>query len=284
MPLTLPTALDAAVQFEVLTLARLVEITRQDGRVLRLTDADFDIVIDGNIYRSDIGFTASAMLVGLNLNQVQGLSLSIALTDDGITKKDLQTRRYTAALVVVSECDYTQPAASKFVMFKGKCGRTSFKDTGDALIDVLPLTDETVKFADEVYSASCRASLGDSRCGFPIESFVVPFTVTAVATGLTSFTINTFGPSAEGRPDIDYFSQGQLKWLTGGNAEWECDVLRGDLVTKSLTLFFPTPVRVAVGDTGKLYPGCDRLLSTCANKFANVLNFRGEPFAPQWGN
>jgi uncharacterized phage protein (TIGR02218 family) len=110
----------------------------------------------------------------------------------------------------------------------------------------------------------------------------VNFTVVEV-TGRAGFTVDTFGPAAEGRPDIDYFSQGQLKWLTGDNAEWECDVLRSSTPEHSLLLFFPTPTAIQVGDTGKLYPGCNRQASTCASKFDNILNFDGEPFAPQWG-
>lgn len=283
MPLTLPAALDAAVRLEVQTLARLIEITRQDGFVLRLTDADGDLTIDGNLFRSDIGFTASALLVGLNLNQTQGLTLTIGLSDEdgSVSKRDLRTRRYDGAQVVYSECDFTQPDDSKLVIFKGKVGRAAYKDTGEAQIEILPLTDDTVQFADEVYSQTCRASLGDSRCGFPIESFAIPFTVTGVD-GLTSFLVDTFGATATGRPDIDYFSQGQLKWLTGDNEQWTCDILRGNIITKEVTIFFPVPATIRVGDTGKMYPGCDRQNSTCLSKFDNVVNFRGEPYAPQW--
>jgi uncharacterized phage protein (TIGR02218 family) len=285
MPLTLPAALDTAVKFEVMTLCRLIEVTRQDGFVLRLTDCDRDVVINGVIYRSDIGFTASALLVGLNLNQTQGMTLTVGLSEEGVggmTKRDLRTRRYSAGSVVLYECDYTQAADTQLAMFKGIVGRVTYTDTNEAQIEVLPFSDDTAMFADQVYSQTCRASLGDSRCGFPIESFAVNFVVTAV-TSLTTFQVDTFGPTAAGRPDIDYFAEGQMKWLTGDNAAWECDVLTGNLSTRTFTSFFPVPAPIKVGDTGRVYPGCNRQLSTCHDKFDNVLNYRGEPFAPQWG-
>jgi uncharacterized phage protein (TIGR02218 family) len=40
------------------------------------------------------------------------------------------------------------------------------------------------------------------------------------------------------------------------------------------------PYPIAVGDGYSLVPGCDKLLSTCGTKFANVSNFRGEPHLP----
>jgi uncharacterized phage protein (TIGR02218 family) len=281
MPLTLPAALDAAVRFEVTTLAHLIEITRQDGFVLRATDCDSDLTVDGLLYRSDIGFTASALLIGMNLQQAQGMTLDIGLQDDGITKNDLRMRRYDAADVNYYECDFTQPTDSKLKIFKGHVGRATYKDTGSAQLEVLPFTDDSVQFADEVYQQTCRHSLGDSRCRFPILSFGVNFTVDRAASG-TSFFVDTFGPTAAGRPDIDYFSRGQLKWLTGDNAEWVSDILSGDIGTKNIKTFFPSPTRPKAGETGIMYPGCNLQHSTCLSKFDNVVNFGGEPYAPQW--
>ena len=40
------------------------------------------------------------------------------------------------------------------------------------------------------------------------------------------------------------------------------------------------PDSVAIGDRFRIAPGCDKRLATCAERFANVLNFRGEPYVP----
>jgi uncharacterized phage protein (TIGR02218 family) len=40
------------------------------------------------------------------------------------------------------------------------------------------------------------------------------------------------------------------------------------------------PGAVRVGDRIELREGCDKRLSTCATRFANVANFRGEPHVP----
>jgi hypothetical protein len=43
-------------------------------------------------------------------------------------------------------------------------------------------------------------------------------------------------------------------------------------------LAFPYPI--AVGDNFTIFAGCDKIMSTCSNKFNNIINFAGEPFIP----
>lgn len=49
---------------------------------------------------------------------------------------------------------------------------------------------------------------------------------------------------------------------------------------RQLDLLIPTPITIAEGSWAILRPGCDGLLSTCRVRFANQLNFGGDPFAP----
>ena len=61
------------------------------------------------------------------------------------------------------------------------------------------------------------------------------------------------------------------------------EVGTGDEVIVSderLTLFLSMPFPIQVGDTFSVYAGCDKRLTTCIDKFANVTNFRGEPYVP----
>jgi uncharacterized phage protein (TIGR02218 family) len=45
-------------------------------------------------------------------------------------------------------------------------------------------------------------------------------------------------------------------------------------------LFLPMGYAIRVGDLFRIHPGCDKRLDTCITRFANVLNFRGEPYVP----
>ena len=37
---------------------------------------------------------------------------------------------------------------------------------------------------------------------------------------------------------------------------------------------------VAVGDRAEIIEGCDKTIATCAGRFGNAANFRGEPYLP----
>lgn len=277
---TLPVALATAVQQESTTLCRLVRITRQDGAVIRLTDSVFGLVIGTEYYRADVGFSISAMMVGLNIQQLQGVSIQLAMVTGGVTREDIRSRRFYGATVELFECDWTNPGNTQFLLFRGMVGRIIFTETGSADMEVLAPQDDA-SFADEQYSQTCRADLGDKRCTFPIDIFKVPFAITQVV-NTAAFEPSTFGPTAPATPLDNYFGFGQVQWLTGPNANWQMDILASDFGGGVITLFLPPPSPMLVGDTGIMYPGCNKQLSTCATKFNNVLNFRGEPFAPQW--
>ena len=47
-----------------------------------------------------------------------------------------------------------------------------------------------------------------------------------------------------------------------------------------IELYLPLGYAIAPGDVFRLHPGCDKRLDTCIDRFANVLNFRGEPYIP----
>lgn len=53
--------------------------------------------------------------------------------------------------------------------------------------------------------------------------------------------------------------------------------------TRGITLLFPTPFPIALGDSGTVKVGCDGLKTTCKNKFDNLDNFGGDPEAPSAG-
>lgn len=279
---TLPSALTSALANEVTTMCRLITISRRDGTVIRVTDAVLHVVVDGETYRSDVGFSLSGIFIGLNMNQTQGFNLNIAMSTDGITKTDLRTRRYSSAAVEIAECDFTDPDNTRLTMFTGKVGRVSFLESGVASIEVIPGGSNLEQFGAEIWTQTCRYSLGDARCMFPVLQYGIPFVVTAVPSS-ASFVCDTFGPTAAGTPADPYFAFGQLQWQTGDNAEWELDISDSDFASLTITMLYPPPSPIKVGDTGIMYPGCNLFLSTCNDKFGNAINFGGAPYSTTWG-
>jgi hypothetical protein len=77
--------------------------------------------------------------------------------------------------------------------------------------------------------------------------------------------------------------------LTGGlvrfgagsaNEGLKMEIKNWSLPTRTVTLFLPMPLDVAMGDAVTLVAGCSKTLAVCRDTFDNVLNFRGEPFVP----
>lgn len=52
---------------------------------------------------------------------------------------------------------------------------------------------------------------------------------------------------------------------------------------RKLTLLFPTPFPIAVGDSGVVTVGCNGLKTTCRDKFDNLLNWGGDSDSPSAG-
>ena len=77
-----------------------------------------------------------------------------------------------------------------------------------------------------------------------------------------------------------FYRDGTIVWTSGNNIGRVFAIADYRANDYKLTLLTPTPFDIQVGDRGIIMVGCDGLLSTCRDKFANVLNFGGDPYAP----
>lgn len=77
-----------------------------------------------------------------------------------------------------------------------------------------------------------------------------------------------------------WFAGGVLTWESGPNVGRSIEVKAWTQATSQVELFLPMGYAIQPGDTFRIHPGCDKRLDTCIDRFANVLNFRGEPYVP----
>jgi uncharacterized phage protein (TIGR02218 family) len=71
---------------------------------------------------------------------------------------------------------------------------------------------------------------------------------------------------------------GLVRWFAGANCGLESAVAQGDGMT--VTLRAAPAFVVEAGVLVELVEGCDKSLATCAGRFGNAVNFRGEPHLP----
>lgn len=84
----------------------------------------------------------------------------------------------------------------------------------------------------------------------------------------------------EARAVDGWFAGGVLTWESGPNAGRSIEVKAWTRDAGRIELFLPMGYAIRVGDLFRVHPGCDKRLDTCIARFANVLNFRGEPYVP----
>lgn len=124
-----------------------------------------------------------------------------------------------------------------------------------------------------LFTAGCRYALFSPQCTLNKDTFAENALVTAV-TSSQLFSTNDVG-HADG-----YFSLGSIAFTGGDNVGLRMMIRSSIGATGALALLAPLPFNVAPGDTVKLYPGCDKSVTTCANKFGNLINFGGFPEIP----
>ena len=117
-------------------------------------------------------------------------------------------------------------------------------------------------------SPDCRARLGDRQCRVDLAGRRKVVAVEAV----DDVEVSVGGLAAGA------YAFGTLRWMTGPNAGAVQGVV--DNGASLLTLSDPPSFAVAPGTLALLTQGCDRQLETCRARFANVVNFRGEPYLP----
>jgi len=71
---------------------------------------------------------------------------------------------------------------------------------------------------------------------------------------------------------------GRLRLLSGGHCGRAFDIIENDADSFALSLAprggFESGTRIEIVE------GCDKQITTCASRFDNAVNFRGEPYLP----
>jgi uncharacterized phage protein (TIGR02218 family) len=253
---------------ETTTLSTCWKITRRDAQVFGFTDAVDPMTIDGVVYVATSGYTRTAISSDSALS-VDNLDLQGVLSNDAITEADLLAGLWDFAEVrifQVNRADTTQQIKQR----RGWLGEVTLLDTGFT-VELRGLAQVLQSSVGELYSASCRADLGDTRCGVDLG----PLTVSDAVDSVTSQ--RQFACAALVEAD-DYWKGGLVSFTSGLNTGLSMEVRA--YTVGVVTLQQPMPYTIAAADTFDIRPGCDKALATCRDTYNNVINFRGEPYVP----
>jgi len=248
-------------------------ITRADAVVLRFTDHDAPLTVDGQVFEPAAAeISARQKRAGLD---GQNREFKGGLDSEKITHDDLAAGRYRGAQVLEQVVDWMYPWAGEYE--RAEYEITETVQTGEswaAQIDGLSI--RLSRNVGRVYSRDCDAVLGDARCAKDLTAFTyTPHAIATVLVDRLEFETDLSGSLAN-----SWFASGKLTWLTGANAGIVSDVQDSRSASGNIRLEIATPFAVEVGDTFTIIAGCDGNFSTCGDKFSNRVNFRGFPHQP----
>jgi uncharacterized phage protein (TIGR02218 family) len=257
------------------TVCRAWIITRRDGQVLGFTDHDLEVEVDGVTCRADAGMTARVLhqTTGLSVDNTEAFG---ALSAVSITEADLIAGRFDGAEVRAFLVNWQSP--DDFVeQFRGQLGEVT--RTGGAFkAELRGLSERLNRPHGLAYTPGCSAILGDSRCRFDLTQpgYSVIGLVEAVADSRGFVLTNVSGF------DDRWFEGGKFEVLSGV-ASGLFGVVKNDRQNggkREIELWQSIGADVAAGDQVRLRAGCDKTQTTCRDKFANFLNYRGFPHIP----
>jgi len=252
---------------ELTTLALCWRVERRDGVTIGLTDHDRDLVVDGLAHRAAPGMTPSAIQRSDGLD-ADTMDVTGALTSGAIDEADLPAGRWDGARVALFAVDWSDPA-NRVDLGEGTIGAVETKD-GAFTAELLGPAAALDAPVCEATSPECRAELGDKRCRVAMAGRRRFARVAAADDAVV--TVDAAEPSA------DAYGGGLLRWMSGANCGLESAVAMSD--GAALTLRAPPAFAVEAGVLVELIEGCDKSLATCAGRFDNAVNFRGEPYLP----
>lgn len=249
------------------TIAFCWRIERRDGVAIGLTSHDRDIVLDGLIHRAAPGVTPSAIVRSDGL-EADTMAVEGAFTAAAIGEDDLVAGRWDGARVALSAIDWSD-GSGVIALGEGTIGAVETRD-GAFTAELAGATAALDRPVVEETAAECRAALGDARCRVAMAGRRRFARVVAVAGQV--LTLDTAAPLAGA------YALGLLRWFDGANAGLEDAIVASDGAT--VTLRLPPRFAVSAGVRVEVVEGCDKSLATCAGRFGNVANFRGEPYLP----
>lgn len=255
------------------TIAYCWRILRTDGTTLGFTEHDEDISFGGVTHKASSGFTPTARQYSSDMS-VDNLDVAGYLDSNAITEQDIANGLYDNATVEVYFVNW-QDVSERYLVQKGTIGNVS-RDRLGFVAEVRGLSDELQKVSGRIYSRTCDAEFGDSRCGVSKASYTETGTI-VTTDGKHSFTTTDLSSY-----DSGYFSNGIITFTSGDNnnaiREVKTDISTSGI--RQISLWEPLNFSMASSDTFSIVAGCNKSFETCRVKFNNLVNFRGFPHIP----
>lgn len=246
---------------------------------------------NGQVYRAANGFDFSGFAANTSFASTS-IDLNGILQQGVISQTDLESGIYNNARVKFFATSWATPVEDEEPLKLSFFGKTDFSDD-KYRTQLMGAIDVLGQSTGRTYSATCQWKLFDetldgqviaeehSRCRGPRAApdgpLLASFKVTGTLTSVTSQM--QFADSARAEA-ADWFAYGEIRFTSGPNAGLRATQIKsfaaGALEVHEALFYMPQ-----VGDAYEMIPGCrKRLAEDCVTKYANGINFGGQPHVP----
>lgn len=261
-------------------MADLYTITTVQNQTHRYTNYDYDLMVGGNTYFAD-GPIISREGFNLSLGvEVDNLSVSIETTGENdfnlipiaqaFHNGQMDGARFKLERIFMDINSPIDTSAGVLLLFEGRIIEPELDRNVIHFNVASDLDDLSVPMPRNLYQPGCSNTLFDSACGLNRFNYM---TESIIESGSTSARIICNITQPQG-----WFTQGVVEFLDSGNAGLKRTVRLHE--TGVLLLTLPLLEEPQTGQRINIYPGCDKRLETCINRFSNKSMFRGAPFIP----
>lgn len=255
------------------TMAWGLKVTRTDTTVFGWTSHDADVTIGSVLYDSAPGLDVASLVSTAGL-AVDNTELTILDDSTVMTREEVLAGIWDGAAFELFRFNWADLTQGRDVLKVGNFGNVQPR-RGSFVVELRGLRQRLQASIGVVTQPTCRWRLGDSRCGVNVASGT--YTKTGTLTSVTSQQVFRDSSRAEA---ADFFSGGVFTFTSGDNTGLAFKV-KDHASDGTFTLDLPAVLTVAVGNTYSVQAGCTkRLAEDCVAKFANAVNFGGEPHLP----
>ena len=251
---------------ELTNVAFCWRLERADGAGLGLTSHDRTLTKDDVTYVPSPGMAPAAVTRSLGLEPNSG-EVAGALTGEALDENDLALGRWDGASAELFAMDWSDPDSDAVDLIAGELGEISI-DGDDFSAELRGAAAKLEEMVCPSTSPQCRAQFGDEKCRVDLAGRTRRATVTDCSNG--EMTLDQVIGSE--------FLLGRLRYMGGDNCGRSSVIIAVD--GASIRLRDLPRGEVETGCVVELREGCDKRLQTCVERFANAVNFRGEPHLP----
>lgn len=261
-------------------MADLYTITTIQGIEYRYTSYDTNLIVGGKEFIADgplISREGTSLSLGIEVD-----NLSITIESNENTKFGdvpvtqafhngiLDGARFKLERIFIDMNTPTDTSAGTLVLFEGRIVEPELNRYGVKASVVSDVDGLKLQMPRNLYTPGCLNTLFDTACGLHSSDFAVN---TIIGANSTPNRILCEISQPQG-----WFTQGVVEFLEGVNVGVKRTVRLHE--TGALLLTLPLLEMPRIGEAIRIYPGCDKRLETCENRFNNRQRFRGAPFVP----